>query len=98
MLRHKVECFFFQIQYFRSEYTGGPGYSRGLCFRNTQTMNTTEKLHGSIVAGRALRSVITKLTIIIAINCFIIIVNFRNRFDKALTEIFQFRRALVIGL
>jgi len=35
-----------------------------------------------------------KLTIIIAINRFIIIVNFRNHFDKALAEIFQFRRAL----
>ncbi len=28
---------------------------------------------------------------------FIIIVNFRNHFDKALTEIFQFRRALILG-
>jgi len=37
---------------------------------------------------------LTKLTIIMAINCLVIIVNFRNRFDKALTEIFQFRRAL----
>jgi len=35
-----------------------------------------------------------KLTIIIAINCFFVIVNFHNHFDKALTEIFQFRRAL----
>jgi len=34
--------------------------------------------------------------IIIAINRFVIIVNFRNRFDKALTEIFQFWRALVL--
>jgi len=33
--------------------------------------------------------------IIIAINRFIKIVNFHNRFDKALTEIFQFCRALV---
>jgi len=32
--------------------------------------------------------------IIIAINRFILIINFRNRFDKALTEIFQFCRAL----
>jgi len=39
-----------------------------------------------------------KLTIIIAINCFVIIVNFRNRFDKALTEIFQFRMALAMTL
>jgi len=35
-----------------------------------------------------------KLMIIIAINRFIIIVNFHNHFDKAITEIFQFRRAL----
>ncbi len=27
-------------------------------------------------------------------NCFVIIVYFHNRFDKALTEIFQFCRAL----
>jgi len=33
--------------------------------------------------------------IIIAINHFIIIINLRNCFDKALREIFQFRRALV---
>jgi hypothetical protein len=39
-----------------------------------------------------------KLTIIIAINRFIIIVNFRNRFDKALMEIFQFRIALALVL
>jgi len=32
--------------------------------------------------------------IIIAINCFVIIVNFLNCFDQALTEIFQFCRAL----
>jgi len=38
---------------------------------------------------------LTKLTIIIAINHFVIIVNFHNRFDKALTEIFQFRMALL---
>jgi len=36
-----------------------------------------------------------KLTIIIAINHFVIMVNFCNRFDKALTEIFQFCRALL---
>jgi len=30
----------------------------------------------------------------IVINLFVLIVNFRNHFDKALTEIFQFRRAL----
>jgi hypothetical protein len=35
-----------------------------------------------------------KLLIIITINGFVIIVNFHNRFNKALTEIFQFRRAL----
>ncbi len=35
-----------------------------------------------------------KLTIIIAINRFVIIVNFHNRCDKALMEIFQFCRAL----
>ncbi len=35
-----------------------------------------------------------KLTIIIVINCFIIISNFHNCFDKALMEIFQFCRAL----
>jgi len=29
------------------------------------------------------------------INCFVIIVNFRNPFNKALTEIFQFRKALI---
>jgi len=29
-------------------------------------------------------------------NCFVIIINFRNRFNKALTEIFQFRMALVL--
>ncbi len=34
------------------------------------------------------------LTIIIAINRFVIIVNFLYSFLKALTEIFQFRRAL----
>jgi len=38
---------------------------------------------------------LTKLMIIIAINRFVIIVNFHNRFNKALTEIFQFRRALI---
>jgi len=38
---------------------------------------------------------LTKLTIIIMINRFVIIVNFHNCFDKALTEIFQFRRALI---
>jgi len=38
---------------------------------------------------------LTKLTILIVINGFVIIVNFHNRFHKALTEIFQFRRALV---
>jgi len=36
-----------------------------------------------------------KPTIIIMIDHFVIIVNFHNRFDKALTEIFQFCRALV---
>jgi hypothetical protein len=40
---------------------------------------------------------LTKLTIIIAINYFVIIVNFYNRFDKALAEIFQFRRALIVN-
>jgi len=35
-----------------------------------------------------------QLEIIIAINCFVKIINFRNHFDKALTEIFQFCRAL----
>jgi len=40
---------------------------------------------------------LTKLTIIIAINSFVIIVNFRNRFNKALREIFQFCRALIQG-
>ncbi len=34
-----------------------------------------------------------KLAIIIAINYFVIMVHF-NHFDKALMEIFQFRRAL----
>ncbi len=38
---------------------------------------------------------LTKLTIIIVINRFVLIVNFCNRFDKALTEIFQFCRALL---
>jgi len=38
---------------------------------------------------------LTKLTIIIVINGFVIMVNFCNHFDKALTEIFQFCRALV---
>jgi len=38
---------------------------------------------------------LTKLTIIIEINRFDIIVNFRNRFDKAVAEIFQFCMALV---
>ncbi len=33
--------------------------------------------------------------IIMAINHFVIIVNFRNRFDKALMKIFQFHRALI---
>jgi len=37
---------------------------------------------------------LTKLRIIISINLFVLIINFRNCFDKALTEIFQFRRAL----
>jgi len=32
--------------------------------------------------------------VIIAINHFVIIINFCNHFDKVLTEIFQFRRAL----
>jgi len=41
---------------------------------------------------------LTKLMIIIAINHFIIIVNFHCSFDKALAEIFQFRRALVFPL
>ncbi len=36
-----------------------------------------------------------KLAIIIVINCFILIINFHNCFDKALTKIFQFCRALV---
>jgi len=35
-----------------------------------------------------------KLTVIIAINGFVKIVYFCNRFDKALTEIFQFCMAL----
>jgi hypothetical protein len=39
-----------------------------------------------------------KLTIIIAINHFVIIVNFCNHFVKALTEIFHFRRALILTL
>jgi hypothetical protein len=38
-----------------------------------------------------------KLSVIIAINCLVIIVNFSDRFDKALMEIFQFSRALVSG-
>ncbi len=38
---------------------------------------------------------LTKLTTIIVINHFVIIVNFRNRFVKALTVIFQFFRALL---
>jgi len=38
---------------------------------------------------------LTKLTIIIRINSFVKIVNFRNRFDKALMEIFQVCRALI---
>ncbi len=38
------------------------------------------------------------LKLIIAINHFVIIVNFRNRLDKALTEIFQFRMALAMTL
>ncbi len=33
--------------------------------------------------------------IILAINRFVLLVNFRNLFDKALMEIFQFRRALL---
>jgi len=37
--------------------------------------------------------------IIITINHFIIIVNFRNHFDKALTEIFQFAGpSLLLGV
>jgi len=39
---------------------------------------------------------LTKLMIIVVINCFVIIINFRNHFDKALTEIFQFCRALYL--
>ncbi len=39
---------------------------------------------------------LTKLTIIITINRSVIIVKFCNHFDKALTEIFQFRRALIL--
>jgi len=35
--------------------------------------------------------------IIIEINCFVIIINFRNHFDKALLEIFQFCRALELS-
>jgi len=42
--------------------------------------------------------VLTKLTIIIVINRFVLIVNFCNCFDKALTEIFQFCRALLTTL
>jgi len=38
----------------------------------------------------------SKLTIIIAINHFVIIVNFRNRFDKAFTEIFLFHMSLAL--
>ncbi len=38
---------------------------------------------------------LSKLTNIIKINCFLIIVNFCNLFDKALTEIFQFCMALL---
>jgi len=38
---------------------------------------------------------LTKLTIIIAINCFVIINNFCNHFNKALKEIIQFCRALI---
>jgi len=41
---------------------------------------------------------IMKLAIIIAINCFVSFVNSHNRFDKALTEIFQFRMALMITI
>jgi len=41
---------------------------------------------------------LTKLTIIIAINHFIIIVNLRNCFGKALVEIFQFHRALTLDI
>jgi len=41
---------------------------------------------------------LTKLTIIIAINRFVMIVNFRNHFDKAFKEIFQFCCALMIWL
>ncbi len=37
---------------------------------------------------------LTKLTIIIVNDRFIIIINFCNHFDKALMEIFQFCRAL----
>jgi len=37
-----------------------------------------------------------KLTIIIAINRFVLSVIFHNHFDKALTEIFQFRMALIM--
>jgi len=33
--------------------------------------------------------------IIIVINRFVIIINFRDHFDKAIMEIFQFRRALI---
>jgi len=41
---------------------------------------------------------LTKLTIIIAINHFVIIVNFCTCFDKTLTEIFQFCMALFLLL
>jgi len=37
---------------------------------------------------------LTKLTIIIAINRFVIIINFHNHFDKALMEIFPVSQGL----
>jgi len=40
---------------------------------------------------------ITKLAILIAIKRFVSFVNSHNCFDKALTEIFQFCRALFVG-
>ncbi len=58
----------------------------GICYKKRSKLIIVEAkalLSGAIVS------------FIIAINRFVIIVNFHNRFDKALTEIFQFLMALV---
>jgi len=55
-------------------------------------MSRVNKALKLLINGKSLT--LRRLIIIIAINPFIIIVNFHNHFVKALTEIFQFWRAI----